>query len=59
MSTTTDPEVSTTGRFEFPFRHLIIDNWAEFRPKFRKVMPIEYRRALQEMERQRMGLAAE
>ncbi len=37
----------------------IIDNWADFRPKFRKVMPIEYRRALQEMERQRMGLAAE
>ncbi|WP_417848835.1 2OG-Fe(II) oxygenase [Thalassoglobus sp.] len=30
MSTTTaEPEVSTTGRFEFPFRHLIIDNWAE------------------------------
>ncbi len=39
-------------------RH-IIDNWAEYRPMFRKVMPIEYRRALQEMERLRMGLAAE
>ena len=39
-------------------RH-IIDNWAEFRPKFRKVMPVEYRRALREMERLRMGLAAE
>jgi glutamate synthase (NADPH/NADH) large chain len=39
-------------------RH-IIENWGEFRPKFRKVMPIEYRRALQEMERLRMGLAAE
>jgi glutamate synthase (NADPH/NADH) large chain len=37
----------------------IIDNWAEFRPKFRKVMPVEYRRALREMERLRMGLAAE
>lgn len=28
----------------------IIDNWADYRPKFRKVMPVEYRRALQEME---------
>ena len=37
----------------------ILDNWAEFRPKFRKVMPVEYRRALIEMERSRMGVAAE
>ena len=37
----------------------IMDNWADYRPKFRKVMPIEYRRALLEMERLRMGLAAE
>ena len=37
----------------------ILDNWADFRPKFRKVMPVEYRRALEEMERMRMGLAAE
>ena len=37
----------------------IIDNWGEYRPKFRKVMPVEYRRALREMERLRMGLAAE
>ncbi|CAN7395166.1 glutamate synthase large subunit [Rhizobium sp. LjRoot30] len=37
----------------------ILDNWAEFRPKFRKVMPVEYRRALEEMERMRMGIAAE
>uniref|UniRef100_A0A179BHL5 Glutamate synthase [NADPH] large chain n=1 Tax=Rhizobium leguminosarum TaxID=384 RepID=A0A179BHL5_RHILE len=37
----------------------ILDNWAEYRPKFRKVMPVEYRRALEEMERSRMGIAAE
>ena len=37
----------------------ILDNWADFRPKFVKVMPVEYRRALKEMERMRMGVAAE
>ena len=37
----------------------ILDNWADYRPKFRKVMPVEYRRALIEMERMRMGVAAE
>ncbi len=37
----------------------VLDRWAEFRPKFRKVMPVEYRRALEEMERMRMGVAAE
>ncbi len=37
----------------------ILDNWADYRPKFRKVMPVEYRRALQEMENMRLGLAAE
>ncbi len=37
----------------------ILENWSEFRPKFRKVMPVEYRRALEEMERMRMGVAAE
>ncbi|MCG6114583.1 MAG: glutamate synthase large subunit [Mesorhizobium sp.] len=37
----------------------ILDNWTDYRPKFRKVMPVEYRRALEEMERMRMGLAAE
>ncbi|KQV35079.1 MULTISPECIES: glutamate synthase large subunit [unclassified Rhizobium] len=37
----------------------ILDHWVEFRPKFRKVMPIEYRRALLEMERMRMSVAAE
>ncbi len=37
----------------------ILDDWAAFRPKFRKVMPVEYRRALIEMERARYGVAAE
>jgi glutamate synthase (NADPH/NADH) large chain len=37
----------------------ILDNWATYRPKFRKVMPVEYRRALLEMERARMSVAAE
>jgi glutamate synthase (NADPH) large chain len=37
----------------------ILANWEAFRPKFVKVMPVEYRRALQEMERLRMGVAAE
>jgi glutamate synthase (NADPH/NADH) large chain len=37
----------------------ILENWADYRPKFRKVMPVEYRRALIEMERMRMGIAAE
>jgi glutamate synthase (NADPH/NADH) large chain len=37
----------------------ILDDWTTFRPKFRKIMPVEYRRALIEMERMRMGVAAE
>ena len=37
----------------------ILDEWAHFLPKFRKVMPVEYRRALADMERARMGVAAE
>jgi glutamate synthase (NADPH/NADH) large chain len=37
----------------------ILDDWTTYRPKFRKVMPVEYRRALQEMERARMSVAAE
>ncbi|MEO0945419.1 MAG: glutamate synthase-related protein, partial [Pseudomonadota bacterium] len=28
----------------------ILENWESYRPKFVKVMPVEYRRALQEME---------
>ncbi|MEJ1160194.1 glutamate synthase large subunit [Prosthecomicrobium sp. N25] len=39
-------------------RH-ILEHWGEFLPKFRKVMPVEYRRALQEMERMRTAVAAE
>lgn len=37
----------------------ILDDWATYRGTFRKVMPVEYRRALLEMERMRMGIAAE
>ena len=37
----------------------ILDNWADYRPKFRKIMPVEYKRALEEMARMRMGVAAE
>ncbi len=37
----------------------ILDRWEDFRPKFVKVMPVEYRRALREMEKLRMGVAAE
>ncbi|WMT89344.1 glutamate synthase large subunit [Pelagibacterium sp. H642] len=33
----------------------ILDNWEEYRPKFVKVMPVEYRRAMQEMEDLRTG----
>ena len=35
----------------------ISDNWADYRPKFVKVMPVEYRRALREMEQARVGTA--
>jgi len=37
----------------------ILDNWQEYRTRFVKVMPVEYRRALREMERRRMPQAAE
>jgi glutamate synthase (NADPH/NADH) large chain len=37
----------------------ILDDWAGYRTRFVKVMPVEYRRALQEMERARMMHAAE
>ncbi len=37
----------------------ILDNWDDYRPKFVKVMPVEYRRALKEMEEQRLSAAAE
>ncbi len=37
----------------------ILDQWADFRGKFVKVMPVEYRRALKEMEQQQRLMAAE
>ncbi|MBB3952178.1 glutamate synthase large subunit [Aureimonas jatrophae] len=37
----------------------MLENWETYRPRFVKVMPVEYRRALLEMERMRMGVAAE
>jgi glutamate synthase (NADPH/NADH) large chain len=37
----------------------ILENWAEYRTRFVKVMPVEYRRALREMERLRTLQAAE
>lgn len=37
----------------------ILDEWATYRTKFVKVMPVEYRRALQEMDRLRNLQAAE
>ncbi len=35
----------------------ILDHWPQYRPKFVKVMPTEYRRALQEMAAQQKGAA--
>jgi glutamate synthase (NADPH/NADH) large chain len=32
---------------------MILDNWETYRPKFVKIMPVEYRRALREMEEKR------
>jgi glutamate synthase (NADPH/NADH) large chain len=37
----------------------ILDNWDAYKGKFRKVMPVEYRRALNEMKAQQMPLAGE
>ena len=37
----------------------ILENWDEYLPKFRKVMPVEYRRALAEMAKARIVEAAE
>ena len=33
----------------------ILDNWDDYLPKFVKVMPLEYRRALQEMQVEQTG----
>jgi glutamate synthase (NADPH) large chain len=38
---------------------LILDNWADYLPRFVKVMPVEYRRALQDIERAQAAMAAE
>ena len=39
---------------------MILDNWETYRPMFVKVMPVEYRRALEEMEAMQLqGVAAE
>ncbi|MDW9646541.1 glutamate synthase subunit alpha, partial [Sinorhizobium meliloti] len=32
----------------------ILDHWADYRPKFRKVMPVEYRRSLEDMGRMKL-----
>lgn len=41
MSTiTAEPEVSVAGRFEIPFRHLVIDNWAE--PELVRAAEVEW-----------------
>jgi glutamate synthase (NADPH/NADH) large chain len=39
----------------------ILADWAKYRPMFRKVMPVEYRRALAELEKEqaRLQVAAE
>ena len=37
----------------------ILDHWAEYLPRFVKVMPVEYRRALQEIEQSQTQVAAE
>jgi glutamate synthase (NADPH/NADH) large chain len=38
---------------------MILADWANYLPKFRKVMPVEYRRALMEMKRAATMQAAE
>jgi glutamate synthase (NADPH/NADH) large chain len=42
-----------------PRAKAILEDWAGYRTKFVKVMPVEYRRALREMELARMPVAAE
>ena len=51
-----------TNHFKYtgsPKAKAILDDWAGYRTKFVKVMPVEYRRALREMEAARMPMAAE
>jgi hypothetical protein len=41
MSTiTVEPEASVTGWFEFPFRHMVLDNWAE--PELVRAAEVEW-----------------
>ena len=39
----------------------ILQNWAEYLPKFKKIMPVEYRKALAKLEQEqaRLQVAAE
>ncbi len=51
---------ATTSRYTGSSRAKhILDNWADYRTRFVKVMPVEYRRALREMEKLRTLQAAE
>eukprot|EP01037_Dinobryon_pediforme_P048054 gene48054-biopygen26609 len=36
----------------------ILDNWESYRPKFVKVMPVEYKKALEAMKADRYSAAA-
>jgi len=38
---------------------MILDSWDSYRARFVKIMPVEYRRAIEEMERNRRGVAAQ
>jgi glutamate synthase (NADPH/NADH) large chain len=57
--------IANHARFTGSVRaRMLLDNWSDWLPKFRKVMPVEYRRALAEMKAQetaqpRLGRAAE
>ena len=56
-------EAALRGKIEKHLRYTgsarakdILDNWARYLPKFVKVMPTEYRRALQEIAAQQAKL---
>jgi glutamate synthase (NADPH/NADH) large chain len=42
-----------------PVAKNILDNWASYLPKFVKIMPVEYRRALQEMQQEQATATAQ
>ncbi|MBU0500821.1 MAG: glutamate synthase large subunit [Gammaproteobacteria bacterium] len=42
-----------------PLARQILENWKSYLPKFVKVMPVDYRRALQEMQAQQVALGVE